>query len=158
MAHSYLLIIALMVSISVIPVLAQEESDDIPLWIKVIAGAWYNDEIDDLEYKNAMEFLIETGIIQIDNPFSMSEVEESAQITSMQGMIDGLNAKVSDLETENNQLSRDNDDLLSKPATDDVLQDLESMRVQANDYHLQLNNLQIKYDLIKSELDNLKQN
>jgi len=50
--------------ISVPSILAQED-DTIPAWVKTIAGAWANDDLDDDSFLRAMEFLIMNEIINI---------------------------------------------------------------------------------------------
>ena len=46
---------------------AYTQSDQIPLWIKDIVIFWANDKINDDEFINALEYLIESKIIKIDN-------------------------------------------------------------------------------------------
>lgn len=43
-----------------------EKNNEIPSWVKLIAGAWSNDEITDSEFTGAMKFLIENEMIVID--------------------------------------------------------------------------------------------
>ena len=49
-------------------VTAYSQSDTIPVWIKGVAGFWAEDRITDSEFVEALKFLIESGIIQVDDP------------------------------------------------------------------------------------------
>jgi len=62
-----IILITAIIPLLFIPVFAQEPEYKIPSWVKVVAGAWANGGIDDVEYQNAMGFLIENGIISINN-------------------------------------------------------------------------------------------
>jgi len=58
-----------------VPSISAQSDDSIPSWIKVVAGAWSENEITDSEYRDAMTFLIEHEIITI--PGYGKIVEES---------------------------------------------------------------------------------
>ena len=47
---------------------AYSQSDTIPTWIKGVAGFWAEDKITDKEFIEALEFLIESNIIQTNDP------------------------------------------------------------------------------------------
>ena len=47
---------------------AYSQSDTIPTWIKGVAGFWAEDRMTDQEFIEALEFLIESGIIQVNDP------------------------------------------------------------------------------------------
>lgn len=49
----------------VIPVLAQENIQLIPSWVKSVAGYWSEDKIDDSEFIEALEFLIDNRVINL---------------------------------------------------------------------------------------------
>ncbi len=66
----------------IIPVYAQTDDYKIPSWIKLVAGAWYNDEINDDEYQNAMKFLIEEGVIKIDSVSYQSETNTNVSLAA----------------------------------------------------------------------------
>jgi phosphonate transport system substrate-binding protein len=60
-----------------IPLTVSAQSDTIPEWIKNTAGFWARGEISDIEFINAMEFLIGSGIIQVPGiPISNNNVDE----------------------------------------------------------------------------------
>jgi len=140
-----------------IPVFAQESSNHIPSWIKVVAGAWYNNEIDDTTFSEAMSFLIENNIIEIRNPIYMALPEESEMIVN-------LNKQIQTLQNLNDQLEQEKDDLeenLTKENTE--LQqgyETEILKLRKNwgNISQEKDILQMKYDLVKVELDTLKQN
>ena len=57
----------------VIPVLGQEDTVEIPTWVKGVANFWVEDNIDDKEFAKALEFLIDSNIIQLGNTVIVSE-------------------------------------------------------------------------------------
>lgn len=81
-----------------IPAYAQQDTG-IPSWVKVVAGAWANDEITDSNFQNTITFLIDNGIIQID-------------ITSHELEIDTKNSQILILEREIQDIGLDNSKLL----------------------------------------------
>ena len=64
---TYRLLFLLLIPFLLIPVYATED-DPIPSWIKVLADAWVDDDLNDHEFKEAIKFLIEKNIIVIDSP------------------------------------------------------------------------------------------
>ncbi len=97
--------------VSVGSVSAQESENTIPSWIKAVANAWGTDQITDLEYKNAMEFLIEYGIIQIDtvhvNQVTLSDEAErlyQLEINQKEDRINILEKQVTDVGLDNSKL------------------------------------------------------
>jgi phosphonate transport system substrate-binding protein len=67
MQQKLILILTLTVVITLIPITINAESEIIPSWIKNTAGYWADDQISDVEFVNAMEFLIAQGTIEIPN-------------------------------------------------------------------------------------------
>jgi len=51
--------------ISVPNISAQSDNEEIPSWIKIIAGSWYKGEVSDTTFLNAMTSLIDSEIIVI---------------------------------------------------------------------------------------------
>ena len=62
-----LLGVILSIAIVSIGITAYAQNDQIPEWIKDIVIFWANDKINDDEFINALEYLIESKIIKIDN-------------------------------------------------------------------------------------------
>jgi len=61
-----------------IPVYAQETNNIlIPSWVKGVANFWVEDKIDDGEFAEALEFLIDSNIIQLGDTVTVSEQEIS---------------------------------------------------------------------------------
>ena len=50
--------------------------DSIPAWVKGVAGFWVDGNITDAEFVEAIEFLIDSGIIQVDNYIKESIITE----------------------------------------------------------------------------------
>ncbi|HSG74363.1 MAG TPA: PhnD/SsuA/transferrin family substrate-binding protein, partial [Nitrosopumilaceae archaeon] len=69
MHQKSIMIIALMIMATLIavPITIDAESEIVPSWIKNTAGYWANNEISDVEFMNAIEYLIGQGAIQIPN-------------------------------------------------------------------------------------------
>lgn len=51
----------------VFPITITAESELVPSWIKNTAGYWADDQISDVEFMNAIEYLISQGTIQVPN-------------------------------------------------------------------------------------------
>ena len=62
-----ILTLALTLGSAVIPLSINAESEIVPGWIKNTAGFWADDKISDVEFMNAIEFLIFQGTIQVPN-------------------------------------------------------------------------------------------
>jgi phosphonate transport system substrate-binding protein len=62
-----ILTLAVIVTLAAVPITINAESEIIPGWIKNTAGFWANDKISDVEFLNAIEYLITKGTIQIPN-------------------------------------------------------------------------------------------
>jgi len=62
-----ILTFAAIVVFAAVPITINAESDIIPSWIKNTAGFWADDKISDVEFMNAIEFLITQGTIQVPN-------------------------------------------------------------------------------------------
>jgi phosphonate transport system substrate-binding protein len=62
-----ILTLAVIVTIAAFPITINAESEIVPSWIKNTAGFWANDKISDVEFMNAIEYLITQGTIKIPN-------------------------------------------------------------------------------------------
>ena len=62
-----ILTFAAIVVFAAVPITINAESEIIPSWIKNTAGFWADDKISDVEFMNAIEFLITQGTIQVPN-------------------------------------------------------------------------------------------
>lgn len=168
--HSYILelfdqivkfiIIALLVLVifGASQVYAQEETDQepIPKWIKIVAGAWYDDEINDSEYTNAMEFLIERGLITISSSNyhttdSETDVGLMADNIALASEIEKLKSEKIDLETTLVQVMAD-----SKQKTENWKKaELELEEIQDSDFNPEIAaHLRGQLDIIVNERDN----
>ncbi len=60
---------------------AYAQNDEIPVWVKGVAGYWIEGKITDSEFIEAIEFLIESGIIQVQQiqPTAEPTVEPTAE-------------------------------------------------------------------------------
>lgn len=65
LAASVLIVYGEEITLLGVPIYAQESDAVIPVWVKGVASFWVQDEITDTEFIEAMEFLIETKIIEI---------------------------------------------------------------------------------------------
>lgn len=93
-------------------------AQEIPGWIKGIANFWAEDKISDAEYLDSLKFLIDAGIIQMDNSTKTPqqadqeavETNKSEQLESDIEMlldeISELHHKVEEYERENRELKR----------------------------------------------------
>ena len=65
MTRKFILLSAILVMITAFPLAVTAQSDAIPSWIKNTAGWWAEDQISETEFVNSMEYLIDSGIIQV---------------------------------------------------------------------------------------------
>ena len=65
MTRKTTLLFALVAGVVAFPLAASAQSDSVPAWIKNTAGWWADDQISETEFINSMEYLIDSGIIQI---------------------------------------------------------------------------------------------
>jgi len=69
MQQKSILIITLVgiMTLATVPITLNAESEIVPSWIKNTAGFWADDKISDMEFMNAIEYLITQGTIQVPN-------------------------------------------------------------------------------------------
>ena len=65
MTRKFILLSAILVMIAAFPLAVTAQSDAIPSWIKNTAGWWAEDQISEIEFVNSIEYLIDSGIIQV---------------------------------------------------------------------------------------------
>ena len=65
MTRKFILLSAILVMIAAFPLAVTAQSDAIPSWIKNTAGWWAEDQISETEFVNSIEYLIDSGIIQM---------------------------------------------------------------------------------------------
>ena len=76
-------------------ILPTVSADNIPNWVKNNAGWWATDQISENEFLNAIEFLINNGIINIEKEFSIElQLEEFFEKTVLYTPTDKLNAEI----------------------------------------------------------------
>ena len=81
---------------------AYAQSDEIPKWIKGVADYWINDKITDSDFTEAMGFLINSGVITVDNNPSQKvnnhniELEQKNQ--QLENQILELQKRITELE------------------------------------------------------------
>ena len=86
-----LLIVTIIIAGSVSFGTAYSQGNEIPEWIKSIAGFWAEDRITDSEFIDALELLIEQGIIHIDDSQKIQELEkENADLRQRIGAINDI--------------------------------------------------------------------
>jgi len=59
------ILFALVTGVVVFPLAASAQSDAVPSWVKNTAGWWAEDQISETEFVNSIEYLIDSGIIQV---------------------------------------------------------------------------------------------
>lgn len=78
------IILTIIVLISVPSVMAQSESNEIPSWIKGVANFWIDGGINDAEFIEALEFMIDNNVIKLGNNIStdntMSELQKENNV------------------------------------------------------------------------------
>lgn len=139
----------LLLPLLLIPVYAETENP-IPSWIKAVANAWGTDQITDSEYRDAMGFLIEQGIIQIDtvqiNEITLSDETErlyQLEIKQNEDRINILKNEVKNVGLDNSHLLQS---IVEKDQTIEKLQlDLKTtkdeFKTYKDDYPLKVGNI-----------------
>lgn len=60
------------------------EEENIPDWIQNVASFWSNGDVSDIEFVNAMEFLVDQGIMDLPNTVSAAEAQTiTSSLTEM---------------------------------------------------------------------------
>ena len=70
-----ILLFTLVAGVVAFPLAASAQSDAIPSWIKNTAGWWADDQISETEFINSMEYLIDSGIIQVSSQQNVDVTE-----------------------------------------------------------------------------------
>ena len=65
MTRKTAILFALVTGVVVFPLAASAQSDAVPSWVKNTAGWWAEDQISETEFVNSIEYLIDSGIIQV---------------------------------------------------------------------------------------------
>ena len=65
MTRKTAILFALVAGVVAFPLAASAQSDAVPSWIKNTAGWWAEDQISETEFVNSMEYLIDSGIINV---------------------------------------------------------------------------------------------
>ena len=75
MTRKIAILFALVTGVVAFPLAASAQSDAVPSWIKNTAGWWADDQISETEFVNSMEYLIDSGIIDISSQdFGITEL------------------------------------------------------------------------------------
>jgi len=74
--------------------------DFVPGWVKVVAGAWAEEQISDQEFINAVEFLIDEEVIQLPIAGPTAEVDgaDQAAINDLWTAINNLQTQVNNIQ------------------------------------------------------------
>ena len=70
------------------------QQPEIPSWIKFIAGLWADDKTSDEEFVSALKFLINAGVIQVDNTVPLDDYD--ALVDDYDALVDDYDALVDD--------------------------------------------------------------
>jgi len=75
MTRNTILLFALVAAVATFPLAASAQSDAVPAWVKNTAGWWADDQISEAEFVNSMEYLIDSGIIDVSSQsFGVTEL------------------------------------------------------------------------------------
>ena len=142
---SLLVLVVGVTIIGFVEIQAQKDIVEIPSWVKGVANFWVEDKIDDGEFAEALEFLIDSDIIQLGNTIAVSKVEEnsletelpeaSVQIVNMQKIIDDLDSSKIDLEKQIHELEEKNQDMMSAENREWYDQSLVNLRTELTKYY-----------------------
>ena len=71
----FFLLFTLLAGVVASPLVISAQSDAVPSWIKNTAGWWANDQISEKEFINSMDYLIDSGIIQVSSQQNVDVTE-----------------------------------------------------------------------------------
>ena len=76
MTRKTILLFALVAAVATFPLAASAQSDAVPAWVKNTAGWWADDQISETEFVDSMEYLIDSGIIDVasEQDFGITEL------------------------------------------------------------------------------------
>ena len=75
MTRNTILLFALVAGVVAFPLAASAQSDAVPAWVKNTAVWWADDQISETEFVNSMEYLIDSGIIDVSSEnFGITEL------------------------------------------------------------------------------------
>ena len=84
---------------------AYSQTEPIPTWIKGVAGYWAEDKITDKEFVEALEFLIESGIIKVSDPKVLELENENLELRQKVKLLESENTlqpeTIKDLQPQN---------------------------------------------------------
>ena len=120
MTRKTILLFALVAGVATFPLAASAQSDAIPAWIKNTAGWWADDQISETEFVNSMEYLIDSGIIQISSQQNVDVTELTIGFIPIE-KADELTPKAESLEKFLEQKIPDVDFKIVVTATTDIV-------------------------------------
>lgn len=148
-----------------------QETDkvEIPSWVKGVANFWVEDKINDLEFAEALEFLIDSKIIELGNT-TVASISLQTENERLQADNDQLIIQINELENEVKNIGLHNSKLLTG-ITEKILQnkklanDLKTIKDEFKTYKkdnpLKVGNIgnnQVReYSTIDKENKNLQQ-
>jgi len=75
MTRKTAILFALVAGVVAFPLAASAQGDAVPSWVKNTAGWWADDQISETEFVNSMEYLIDSGIINVSSQnFGITEL------------------------------------------------------------------------------------
>lgn len=150
---------ALILSFALIPVDAQE-TELIPSWVKATAGWWSEGNINDDEFMEALEFLIENGAIDINvdesnqdmspDPFGRADNPQAVAIE------EGLRAEVKTHEDTIGDLESQLEQFGDEDTRTWYKTEIEDLRQKWQDEYREKSDLQESYDLVLSQKQSLQ--
>jgi len=129
--------------IFIIPIEAQQQDENIPIWMKFVFEAWIDDKIEEVEVLNAIKYLVETNIILIENTesipdqeISLSETEKKLyelEIENKGNTIMTLEKELKDLRLDNALLLQKIIELEQKPTESEMINNLQERNQTLHD-------------------------
>jgi len=99
-----LIIVSLIISITVVSTVSAQGEYSIPVWVKGVANFWVEDNISDYEFGEAITFLIEQGILQVEMPNMGDNSELKNKVTQLESKNARFEDQVSYLKEQNLKL------------------------------------------------------
>ena len=123
-------IAVLIVSVSITSISAQTQSD-IPSWVKGVADFWVKGNISDNEFGEAISFLIEQEILNVEIPQQANNLELEHKISQLESENTKLRLENTNLKNENSKLQSESNSI--NPSNQDPITQKEPSTVKSKD-------------------------
>jgi len=151
---TYKLLTISAVAVALLAMTATAEAGFVPSWIKGIAGSWANNQISDTEFVNAIQFLVDENVIQVDPRIIEIEVIKEAQAQTMPTDNGVLWESIGDLQNAVYSLQQEYELTVQHNYSQDIWDRIDQIQSKLNNVADTAHDNKIKVDCMESGLCN----